>query len=225
MKPKKKLLKKSRLYLIIDSQIAKPAGLGRIAKKLRQAPIDIIQLRDKHSKKRVILKEALALRGIFLNSAKLFLVNDYPDIAKICHADGVHLGQGDLPVKAARRMLGSQSIIGKSCHNLRQAMQAEKEGVDYIGMGPLFASRTKRLRRKMIEPALIRAVSRKINIPLFAVGGITANNLGQAFSLGIRRVAVCGAILRANNAALAAKDFNRQLKELNSDDLTGTGKE
>ncbi|MDI6606516.1 MAG: thiamine phosphate synthase [Candidatus Omnitrophota bacterium] len=211
MRLKKRLLKKSRLYVIIDSKIAPDTALGRIAKKLRSSPVDIIQLRDKHAKKGCLLKEALQLRRIFLNSRKLFLVNDYPDIAKICGADGVHLGQRDLPVEAARRILGKRSIIGKSCHNLKQAIEAEKEGADYIGMGPLFATRSKEIRRKRLKPELIRKVSKRLNIPVFAIGGITTDNLEQVLKFAIKKIAVCGAILRAKNIALTAKSFFRQL--------------
>ncbi|MFH0935479.1 MAG: thiamine phosphate synthase [Candidatus Omnitrophota bacterium] len=211
MKPKKRLLKKSRLYIIIDKKIAQNNALGLIAKKLRDSSVDIIQLRDKHSKKSRLLKEALELRRIFLNSAKLFLINDYPDIAKICGADGVHLGQRDLPVKAARKMLGEKSIIGKSCHSLRQAVQAQKEGADYIGMGPVFPTQTKAVRRKRISPELIQEVNRRLKIPVFAVGGITTDNLGQLLIRRIRRVVVCGAILRAKNITLKAEAFYRQL--------------
>ena len=211
MKPKKRLLKKSRLYIIIDKKIAQDNALGLIAKKLRDSSGDIIQLRDKYSGKSRLLKEALELRRIFLNSAKLFLINDYPDIAKICRADGVHLGQRDLPVKAARKMLGEKSIIGKSCHNLRQAVQAQKEGADYIGMGPVFPTQTKAARRKRISPELVQEVKRRLAIPVFAIGGITTGNLGQLLKRRIKRVAVCAAILRAKNITLAAEAFYRQL--------------
>lgn len=211
MKPKKRLLKKSRFYIIIDKKIAQNNALGLIAKKLRDSSVDIVQLRDKHSRKNRLLKEALELRRIFLKSAKLFLINDHPDIAKICGADGVHLGQRDLPVKAARKMLGEKSIIGKSCHNLRQAVQAQKEGADYIGMGPVFPTQTKAVRRKMISPGLIQVATGRLEIPVFAIGGISPDNLGELMGRRIRRVAVCSAILRAKNIARAAKAFYRQL--------------
>lgn len=211
MRLKKGLLKKSRLYVIIDKQVTQNKAFGRLAKKLRDSPVGIIQLRDKHSKKGLVLKEALELRRVFLNSAKLFLINDYPDIAKICGADGVHLGQQDMPIKTARRMLGKRSIIGKSCHNLRQALAAQKEGADYIGMGPVFPTQTKWIRRKRLKPELVKNVSKKLNIPVFALGGITTDNLEQVLNLGIRRVAVCSAILRTENIALTAKSFFLQL--------------
>lgn len=211
MQPKKRLLKKSRLYVIIDKRIAGGKCIGRLAEKLKSLRCLIIQLRDKQAKKGSLLKEALELRRIFLNSDKLLLINDYPDVAKLCRADGVHLGQKDLPVKAARKILGLKCIIGKSCHNLRQAVQAQEEGADYIGMGPVFPTRTKAVRRKRIKPELIQEASRRLKIPVFAIGGITTDNLGQLLKLKVRRVAVCSGILRAKNITLTARAFYRQL--------------
>lgn len=211
MESKRQLLRNSRLYLIIDKRLCRGRSLGALAKKIKISPADIVQLRDKRAKKAVFLKETLLLRRIFSQSGKLFLVNDYPDIAKISGADGVHLGQTDLSVKAARMILGRQSIIGKSCHTLRQAAEAQKEGADYIGMGPVFPTRTKAVRRKKIELELLPKASRRLKIPVFAIGGITADGLGKILQLGIRRVAVCGAILGARNIALTAENLAKML--------------
>ena len=209
MSLKKKLLKKSRLYVIVDKRLIQGASLPGIVKLLRNSPADIIQLRDKQAGKGEVLKEALLLRKLFSNCGKLFIINDYPQIAKIVDADGVHLGQGDLAIKSARRLLGRDKIIGASCHTLKQARKAQKEGADYIGMGPLFPTKTKRINRSLLKPELIRAAAEKTKLPVFAIGGINTGNLGRLLSAGIKRIAVASAILCSGNIISSLKKFDR----------------
>jgi len=204
---RKKLLKESRLYVILDRKITRGRPLKKTAKELISSQAKIIQLRDKESDKTTVLKEALLLRGFFSDNRLLFIINDYPDIAKIAGADGVHLGQGDLSVAAARRLLGKEKIIGVSCHNLAQAQKAKREGADYIGMGPVFSTETKRIKRKKIPLSLINTVNKKIKLPVFAIGGITPENFSVLKRAGINRVASASAIFRGKNISAAVKNF------------------
>ncbi len=141
----------------------------------------------------------------------LFIVNDYLDIAVLSKADGLHLGQADLPLRQARSILGKDKIIGISCHNLRQALKAQKEGADYIGIGPVYATVTKP-EYSPIGINILKQLKGKIKIPYFAIGNINKSNIRKIVSAGARRVAVCRAILGSKNIGGAAKEL---LVELN----------
>ncbi|MDD5252379.1 MAG: thiamine phosphate synthase [Candidatus Omnitrophica bacterium] len=203
MKSRKILLKKSLLYLILD----KP-GFA----KLSSCGVGIIQLRDKLSAKSQVLKSAVKLSQLLSRTKTLFIVNDYIYLALLSGADGVHLGQGDLPLKQARLLLGKDKIIGISCHNLKQALKAQKEGADYIGIGPVYSTATKPEYRP-IGLRVLRQLKGKIRIPYFAIGNVNEANLGQITACGARRIAVVRAILKADNPACAANRLFKKVKE------------
>jgi len=194
MRSRRNLLKRSRLYLILD----KPGF------DIKAGRFGIVQLRDKISAKPGILKSALKLKQRLQGSNTLFIVNDYPDLAVFSGADGVHLGQEDMPLEKARQILGKDYIIGISCHNLVQALKAQKQGADYIGIGPVFATPTKPGIRP-IGLKVLNELKGKIKIPYFAIGGINKNNIGKIIAAGCRRVAVRG-------AAADAKELFKELK-------------
>lgn len=210
MPSKQELLKKSRLYLILDRQASAEKKLTDIGSKLVNAGIDIIQLRNKESKESVVLEEAFFLRRILAKTKVIFIVNDHLDIAINVNSDGVHLGQEDTSIKFARRMLGDNKIIGVSCNNLEQAIIAQENGADYLGVGPIFASPLKP-ESTAIGLSLIEELNKRIKIPYFAIGDINLNNLGLVLSSGIKRVAVCRAILNAPNITKTIKSFAKAL--------------
>ncbi len=202
MKSRETLLKRSLLYLILDK-----SGYVRL-------PFDgvgVIQLRDKFSDKSHVLSLAIKLAKRLSKTKTLFIVNDYIDISIHSGADGVHLGQGDLPLKAARKILGKNKIIGISCHNLRQALKAQKEGADYIGIGPIYKTATKP-GYKPIGLNILRQLKGKIKIPYFAIGNIHKGNIDEIIAAGARRIAVCRAILKANYPKRAAGQLFERLK-------------
>lgn len=194
MKSRRNLLKRSRLYLILD----KPGF------EIGAGVFGIVQLRDKISAKPDILKAALRLKRRLQRSNTLFIVNDHPDLALLSGADGVHLGQEDMPFEKARAILGKDKIIGVSCHNLRQALKAQKQGADYIGIGPVFATPTKPKIRP-IGLKVLKELKGKIKIPYFAIGDINKNNIGKIIAGGCRRVAV-------RRAAAEAKELFKELQ-------------
>jgi len=212
MRSRKKLLQQSRLYLLIDKRVVKTATLG-FAKRLAQAGVDIIQLRDKSPALGEFLKDAHILSKALKKTRTLFIVNDYLDIALLSDSDGVHLGQSDIPVKEARRLLGQDKIIGVSCSNLKEALRAQKEGADYIGFGPIF--------KTSLKPG-VKAVGlnwikdlKRIRVPIFAIGDINSDNLSKFIALGIRRVALCRGILQAKDKVKTAAYFAKKLKSKN----------
>ncbi|MDD5692825.1 MAG: thiamine phosphate synthase [Candidatus Omnitrophica bacterium] len=194
MRSRRNLLKRSRLYLILD----KPGF------DIEAGVFGIVQLRDKISAKPDILKAALKLSRRLRRSNTLFIVNDHPDLAVFSGADGVHLGQEDMPLEKAKGILGKDKIIGISCHNLVQALKAQKQGADYIGIGPVFATPTKPGIRP-IGLKVLKELKGKIKIPYFAIGGINKNNIAKIISFGCRRVAV-------RRSAAEAKELFKELK-------------
>ena len=210
MNLKKKLLKESRLYVIVDKKVSGVRPIFNIVSKIKDLGADIIQLRDKESKKESILKEAYKLRKLLTNTQTLFIINDYIDIAKLVDSDGIHLGQNDLPLETARQLLGKDKIIGISCHNLNQAIEAQKNGADYISIGPVFSTPTKP-EYKAVGLDLIRKVKKAVQIPFFVIGGINENNITEILSSGIKRAAICRAICRAKDIPFAIKKFSKIL--------------
>ena len=209
MKSKKELLKKSRLYAVIDKETCARRPLADIANKISNKGEGIFQYRDKVSNKETVLRNARALKKS-CGANTLFIINDFLDVAKIIDCDGVHFGQGDLSLKLARQFLGPNKVIGISCHSLRQAIDAQNCGADYIGIGPIFPTSTKP-GNNPVGLNLIKAVAKKIKIPFFAIGGINKNNLNSVLSSGAKRVAICSAICKAKNINIEVTGIRKQL--------------
>jgi thiamine-phosphate pyrophosphorylase len=165
--------------------------------RVLQAGVRWVQYRDKDRTRRAIYEESIRLTGVAQEFDAVLIVNDHPDIALAADAAGVHLGQDDLPVKEARKIMGKRKIIGVSTHTVEQARNADRDGADYIGFGPVFHTTTKDAGRpKGIE--MLREVKRQVQIPVVAIGGITAENIGPVLETGADAVAVSSAILRGN---------------------------
>lgn len=225
MKSKRSLLKKSPLYLILDKPILNTRSLEKIYSAVSGGEIGVIQLRDKESSKQDILKFAIEFLKRMRKRVKtprltanrkdrkaLFIINDHIDVAIACGADGLHLGQEDLPLKQARKILGEEKIIGVSCHSLSQALRAQKQGADYIGIGPIYKTATKPGYRP-IGLKTLRQLKGKIKIPYFAIGDIREENLKEICGAGAKQAAVCRAILKTDNPKKAAQRIYRILKE------------
>jgi len=193
----------ARLCVLLDGRDS-PQQFGRLAETLVAAGVDMLQLRDKRLDDRQLLARARQLREITRGSDALLVVNDRPDLALLARADGVHVGQDDLPVKAARAVVGPRLLIGVSTHSLPQARQAVMDGANYIGVGPTFPSGTKTFER-FTGLELLRGVAAEIRLPAFAIGGIGPENLPEVLACGISRAAVSGAVLAAEDPAAAVR--------------------
>lgn len=185
-----------------------PAGRthAQMAEEAVRGGVDVLQLRDKTLSDVELLKTAVDLARICRKSGVLFLVNDRPDIALLSGADGVHLGQDDLPIAAARGILGREALVGRSTHSLKQALAAQSEGADYIGVGPVFATPTKP-DYGSVGLELVRQAADQITIPFVAIGGIDLNNISSVLEAGARRIAAVRAICGAPDIAQAARTF------------------
>lgn len=173
----------------------------------------LFQYRDKKGARREIYETGLRLARRFKDTGALLIINDHADIAAAVGADGVHLGQDDLPIEDARTVLGPDHIIGISTHSTEQALAAQSGGADYIGFGPVFPTATKHAGPAMGLSAL-RIVSRMVSVPVLAIGGISRTTAAATVTAGASGVAVIGAVLAAGNRRAAARDMIATIEAL-----------
>lgn len=183
------------LYAFIDAEYVGMDGVGNAVAGLLSGGARIVQLRAKDAAAKDILSSARVIREAATRSGALFIVNDRADIAMIAGADGVHLGQDDLPVEEARGLLGPEGIIGLSTHGVKEAVEAEALGADYISLGPIFPTRTKKDARAPRGLQLLSEVRSAVRLPIVAIGGITRENMADVFKAGADSVAIISGIL------------------------------
>lgn len=171
---------------------------------------DVIQLREKQMSKRDRLAFGFKVRELTRKYGVLFIVNDDVDLAMILEADGVHLGQDDIPIQYARPLLGSK-IIGVSTHSLDQVRKAVNGGADYIGFGPVFDTKTKEDREKVVGLEMLSEVKGICPIPYVAIGGIKRDNLHALLEAGCNRAAIISDIFLANDIAQRCREIKTQL--------------
>jgi thiamine-phosphate pyrophosphorylase len=198
-----------RLYLLLGASQCEAALDWTIA-EAAAGGVGAIQLREKGLTDRDLLDRARQVRRWTRSAGVLFIVNDRPDIARLAGADGVHLGQDDLPVTAARQILGPDALIGVSTHSPDQVRQAVHDGADYLGVGPTFPSKTKEFAE---FPGLdfVGWATAATSLPVFALGGIDAGNVAQVVEAGASRVAVSAAIARVADPQAAASRIRQSL--------------
>lgn len=168
------------------------------------AGVKLFQYRNKSGTRKMIYETARLLAQVARQAGVLFVVNDHADIAAAVDADGVHLGQDDLPIEAARKLLGGQKIIGISTHSREQAIAAEASGADYIGFGPVYATSTKEAGRTQGTGSLASIVN-AVSIPVIAIGGINSGNVQLVMKAGAAGAAVISAVLSAPGMKQAAE--------------------
>lgn len=209
---KKDSLNKMRLYVLISSNIA-VSSAKETAKLVIDGGADAIQLREKTISDDEFISLAGEIRDIITGSGTLLIINDRINVAREVNADGVHLGQNDMSVSEARNIIGNEKIIGVSTHSIIQARQAQKEGADYIAIGPVFSTRTKDYEPS-IGLEIIQEISGAINIPFIAIGAITLENLDEVLKAGASRVAVCSAIISSKDILSSTRQFKTKLTRL-----------
>ncbi|WP_392351756.1 thiamine phosphate synthase [Parasynechococcus sp.] len=166
--------------------------------------VELVQYREKSADDRQQLQEAQALADLCRRYGALFIVNDRIDLALAVDADGVHLGQGDLPTDVARRLIGAERLLGRSTHNLAQVQQADSEGCDYLGLGPVFSTAVKP-DKAPIDLSLLSTAAQISQRPVFAIGGIDVTKIPALIEHNCRRIAVIGAIMNADDPAAATQ--------------------
>jgi len=176
-----------------------------------EAGVKFFQYRNKRGTRREIYEASLQLVPLARGAGALFIVNDHADIALAVDADGVHLGQDDLPIEHARNLLGSGKLIGISTHSPEQAKAAEAGGADYIGFGPVFRTSTKDAG-PVQGSETISVIKRMVSVPVIAIGGITLANVGEAVRAGADGVAVISSVLSAPDRKIAAVEMIREIQ-------------
>ncbi len=200
-----------RLYVILDRRYLNGNPLTQV-QKIIEGGYSVLQYRDKLSSDKDFFYLAGELYRIAKKKNIPFIINDRVDIALSLGVEGAHLGANDLPLTQARKLLGSDKIIGKSVHNLEEACIAEREGANYVGAGPVFFSRTKEKGRAPISKDLVREIKEKLKIPVVAIGGIKAENIKELVKLGIENFAICSDILQAKDPARQVKIIKEKLQ-------------
>lgn len=199
------------VYIITDEQVSAGRSHVEIARAAIAGGADVIQLRDKIAASRKLFEDAMEIRHLTWKARVPFIVNDRLDIALACNADGLHVGQADLPASVARQLLGEDKILGVSVETVAEAIQAEKDGANYLGVGPIFEARlTKPDASQPIGLTLLAEIHRHINLPLVAIGGITAENALETLRAGANGIAVISAVVAAPDIQSAT----RRLKAL-----------
>ncbi len=194
-----------RLCALVTDRLCRHSLVGTAAEAIAGGA-QMIQLREKGCDDRDFLDQARQLRELCKKAGALFIVNDRADIARLVDADGVHVGQDDLPVHEARRVVGGNALIGVSTHHVEQLHQAILDGASYVGVGPTFPSTTKEFG-KYSGLDYIRQASAETTLPAFAIGGITQENVEQVVAAGARRIAVSAAICSSENPRKTASEL------------------
>jgi thiamine-phosphate pyrophosphorylase len=198
------------LYGIIDLGYVEESNAVRAAEAMIKGGVDLIQLRGKEQPIDELVDLAEELHELTSRSSTPLIVNDYAEIAQRVLVEGVHVGQDDDSIEVVRRKAGRAVVVGKSTHSLEQAHAAQREGADYIGFGPIFATPTK----PDYEPIGLKDIKQAqldVNLPMFCIGGINIDNLRDVIAAGARRFAIVSGLLKAPNVAAYAREAKRLL--------------
>jgi thiamine-phosphate pyrophosphorylase len=191
-------LSECRLYGIVDLGYIEESEAARVVEQMIEGGVDLIQLRGKGKSPDELADYADRLQEVTTKSSTPMIVNDHAEIASQVRVQGVHVGQDDDSIKIARRKAGREILVGKSTHSVEQALAAQREGADYIGFGPIFATPTKP-DYPPIGLSDIGRVHAEVNLPIFCIGGINIGNLQSVIDAGAKRAVMVSALLKAHS--------------------------
>jgi thiamine-phosphate pyrophosphorylase len=199
------------LYVILDPSVCPDRPLTDVLREAARAGARLFQYRNKSASMKEAYTEALVLRNVALDASVTFIVNDRCDLALAVNADGVHLGQEDLPLDLARKVMGPDKLIGISTHNLNQVREATAGKPNYLGFGPIFKPGSKQDHDPIVGVEGLRAMCKLTSLPVFAIGGIQIDQAEEVIRAGAHGVAVISAILKAPDVSHAVKSFLAQM--------------
>ena len=199
---------------MISSEFTNGRPCLEILKQIAAGGAHIVQLREKSKSKKELYELALAYRRICSAHSMLLIVNDHLDVAMAAGADGVHLGQNDLPV-AAVRAVAPELIIGASAHNVAEALRAQSDGADYVNLGPIYPTNTKSVPTGPVGIELIKEAAPQLNIPFTVMGGIKERHLPELFAAGARKIAMVTEITQATDPAATMKKLRTHFLNAN----------
>lgn len=201
------------LYLVTDRSLARGRSTVDIVKRALQGGVTCVQLREKSCSTLEFIEQALALKDVLKSSGVPLIINDRVDVALAVEADGVHLGQTDMPLAMAKKILGDAMIIGISAESLEDAVEAEKNGADYLGVSPIYATPTKTDTAAPLGLEGLRTIRNSVRLPLVGIGGLNRDNSAEAIRHGADGIAVVSAIVAADDPATAAGDLMQVIHE------------
>ena len=199
------------IYVILDPSVRGDRSLTDVLKEAATAGARLFQYRNKSASMKEAYAEASALRKVARDAGVTFIVNDRCDLALAVDADGVHLGQEDLPLDLARKVMGPDKLIGISTHNPDQVREASAGKPDYLGFGPIFKPGSKQDHDPVVGLEGLRAMRGLTSLPVFAIGGIQIDQAGEVMRAGANGVAIISAILKAPDISHAVKSFLAQM--------------
>lgn len=208
------------LYAILDPEQTNGRAIEEVLRELLRAGVKMLQLRAKSLAAKELLTLAQLVRSETEAHNCRVIVNDRADIAMACNADGVHLGQEDLPLEVGRRLLGNK-IIGISTHDIEQARQAQRGGADYIGFGPIFGTQTKNTGYAARGTDMLMEIRAAVSIPIVAIGGITEHNVSQVWQAGADSAAIIGDILRSKDITAKIAGILTQSRRADGIEMAG----
>lgn len=202
------LASRLKLHVLTDREWSRGRSMLAVAEAAVAGGATVIQLRDKTASTRQLIEEGLALRELTRKHGVLLIVNDRIDVALAVDADGAHVGQDDMPGALARQLLGPDRILGISAGNMDEAMAALAAGADYLGVGPIFATRGKADAGSPIGTPLLSELSSRYSTPLIAIGGITSTNAREMIAAGAAGIAVITAVVHAEDVVAEARSLS-----------------
>lgn len=203
-------------YFITDSKLSLAGNENDVLQAVA-CGVEVVQYRNKNAETRQMYEEAVRLRKICRDSDSIFLINDRVDIALAAEADGVHLGQLDMPCLAARKLLGLEKIIGVTVHNLAEALLAESIGADYLGVSPIFQTATKPDAGKPAGISLIEEIRSQVDIPLIAIGGINHSNASEVVRAGADGLCAISCVVAKENVSDEIIKFQKIFSQLQTE--------
>ncbi len=202
-----------KLCLVADAEAAKGRYLLNLVEKAVDSGVTLVQLRAKELQTREFLQLALQTAKLLKEKNIPLIINDRIDIALACGAEGVHLGQDDIPLPYARKILGKKKRIGISVNTVNEAEEAEKGGADYLGVGPVYYTPSKRDLKAILGPSGLKIIREKVKIPLLAIGGINAENAREVMSCGVDGIAVISALMEAKDISEATRELLQKISK------------
>mgnify|MGYP006306200455 CR=1 FL=1 len=211
----KQYLEEMDFYLVTDTGLSR-AGTEADVRSAVDAGCRVVQYREKSAETRVMVEEAARLRDICRGRA-LFVVNDRIDVALAVGADGVHIGQDDMPYSIARRLMGPDAIIGVTVHDVRESVEAERMGADYLGLSPIFETATKEDAGAGCGTAMVRAVRDATAIPIVAIGGLNRDNTAGVIESGAHAAVAISAVVCAEDVCAETRAFIELIRAARGD--------
>jgi thiamine-phosphate pyrophosphorylase len=200
-----------RLHILTDTQLQEKFSHRELTRLAIAGGADTIQFRQKHGSTKELIETALAMKKLCARAGIAFIVNDRIDVALAADADGVHLGQDDFPIEMARKLMGSNKIIGGSAGNIEEALKCAAEGANYIGFGPVFPTDSKEDAGPATGIEVMKNLSEIISLPIIAIGGVNSKNIAEIISAGAHGVAVISAVCCSEDPAAASRILKEAL--------------